>query len=91
MIIDKYFTSNGDLHCKQSNHKTDKSMKTGQSVAFISYAIQIEFMMAYAKSETSNGYPYVKTRRTGPRPHLTKMDWASLLISIQLYISMGVT
>ena len=30
--IEFSYTSNGDSCCKLSNHKTDESMKTGQSV-----------------------------------------------------------
>ena len=36
-MVCRYCTSNGDLRRKQSNHKTDESMKTDQSVGLFAW------------------------------------------------------
>ena len=41
------FTSNGDLRRKQSNHKTDESMKIGQSVGFFGWWVNENWSVSW--------------------------------------------
>ena len=49
-------TSNGDLRRKQSNHKTDESMKIGQSVGFFGQLFLLETLL-YLKKTTVFFWP----------------------------------
>ena len=43
------YTSNGDLRRKQSNHKTDESMKIGQSVGFFGQLFLVDTPLSQKK------------------------------------------